>query len=86
MPTAGNPTSTITLADIENAVNKNLSSLVHGQSYTLEQLAGSTFWNSIPKQTRPHLGQAFRAKAGRGELPVIYIDRTTSNKALYEPK
>ena len=86
MPTTSNPTSTITLADIENAVNTNLSSLVHGQSYTLEQLVGSTFWNSIPTPARPNLGHAFRAKAGRDELPVIYIDRTTSNKALYEPK
>ncbi len=86
MPTAGNPTSTITLADIENAVNTNLSSLVHGQSYTLEQLVGSTFWNSIPTPARPNLGQEFRAKADRGNLPVSWVDRNSSNKALYEPK
>ena len=78
--------SIITLADIEHAVNSNLPKLASGKSYTLEQLAGSTFLNSIPKPARPNLGQEFRAKADRDELPVIYIDRNSSNKALYEPK
>ncbi len=78
--------SIITLADIEHAVTLNLPNLATGKSYTLEQLVGSTFWDSIPKQKRPNLGQAFRAKAGRGELPVIHTGRTTTNKALYQPK
>ena len=82
MPIRGNP-STITLADIEIAVNTNLASLVHGQSYTLEQLVGSTLWHSIPKPTRLALGHEFRAKADRGSLPVIHTGRTGCNKALY---
>ncbi len=78
--------SIITLTDIENAVTLNLPNLASGKSYTLEQLVGSTFWNSIPKPARPNLGQEFRAKADRGNLPVSWVDRNSSNKALYESK
>ena len=82
MPTPYTP-NTMTLAEIENAVNTNLPGLVHLQPYTLEQLVGSTLWNTIPKPTRLILGHEFRAKAGRGELPVVHTGRTGCNKAVY---
>lgn len=83
MPTTN---STITLADVLNAVNSNLPTLAHGKSYTLEQLVGEDYWNTIPKGHRNKLGQAFKALATSGTLSVAYVGSTSGNKSLYELK
>ena len=77
---------TITIADVLDAVNTNLPNLQHGQSYTLQQLVGDALWLSTPEGHRKRLGTEFKALAVQGGLPVSWVDRTNSNKALYELK
>jgi hypothetical protein len=75
-----------TITDLLEAVNSTLPNLVHGQSYLLEQLVGEQYWSTIPKGPRISIGQAFKALAIGGSLPVNYVGTTSSNKSLYELK
>ena len=84
MPTNNRTINTI--ADAVDAMNSNLQNLEQGQKYTLEQLVGEENWRSIPKGRRNRLGQAFKALATNGSLPVSYVGDTSSHKALYELK
>ncbi len=72
--------------NLVDAVNSNLPALAHGESYTLEQLVGEDYWDTIPKGRKTSLGQAFKALAIGGTLPVVYVGFTSSNKSLYELK
>ena len=79
----------VTAAPIDNvvdAVNSNLPTLAHGESYTLEQLVGEDYWDKIPKGHRNNLGQVFKALAISGTLTVSFVGSTSSNKALYQLK
>ncbi len=84
MPTNNRTITTIT--DVVDDMNSNLQSLEQGQKYTLEELVGKENWLSIPKGLRNRLGQAFKALATNGSLPVSYADDTSSHKAQYELK
>jgi len=84
MPTNNRAITTIT--DVVDAMNSNLQTLEQGQKYTLEQLVGKANWLSIHKGRRTRLGQAFKALATSGSLPVSYFDSTSSNKSLYQLK
>ena len=79
-----NTNTTPTLADVVNAVNANLPNLTQGKLYSLEQLVGEQYWGTIPKGRRTSLGQAFKAHATSGTLRVHYVDRSSSNKSMYE--
>jgi len=79
-----NTNTTPTLADVVNAVNANLSNLTQEELYSLEQLVGEQYWNTIPTGRRKNIGQAFKSLATSGTLPVSYVDRTSSNKSMYE--
>jgi hypothetical protein len=72
--------------NLVDAVNSNLPTLAQGASYTLEQLVGEDYWDTIPKGHRNNLGQAFKALAISGTLPVSFVGSTSSNKALYQLK
>ena len=75
-----------TITDLLDAVNSTLPNLPDGKSYTLEELVGEQYWSTIPKGRRTSLGQAFKALAIGGSLPVSYVGTTSSNKSLYELK
>lgn len=79
-------TTPVTVADVIRTVNSNLPNLVHGEIYSLEDLVGKKYWNTIPKKQRTHLGHAFKTLATSGDLPVSFTGRSSSNKALYELK
>ena len=83
MPNRHNATAT-PIDDLVDAVNSNLPALNQGESYTLEHLVGEDYWSAIPKGPRTQLGQAFKALAISGVLPVDYVGSTSSNKSLYE--
>ena len=82
MPISTNTTPT--LADVVNAVNANLPNLTQGESYSLEQLVGEQDWDTIPEGHRKRLGREFKAHATSVILPVRFVDRTLSNKSMYE--
>jgi hypothetical protein len=79
-------TTSITIDDVVDAVNSTLPNLPDEKSYTLEELVGEQYWSTIPKGPRISLGQAFKALAVGGMLPVSYTGSTSSNKSLYEHK
>jgi hypothetical protein len=79
-----NTNATPTLADVVNAVNANLPNLTRGKPYSLEQLAGEQYWETIPKGRRNSVGQAFKALAGGGTLPVRYSHTTNGNITMYQ--
>jgi hypothetical protein len=79
-------TTNITIDDVVDTVNSTLPNLPDEKSYTLEGLVGEQYWSTIPKGSRISLGQAFKALAIGGMLPVSYVDSTSSNKSLYELK
>ena len=66
-----NTNTTPTIADVVNAVNANLPNLTQGNLYSLEQLVGEQDWSMIPEGLRRSLGQAYKALATRGTLPVF---------------
>ena len=82
MPTNNRTINDIT--DVVDAMNSNLQTLEQGQEYTLEQLVGKENWLSIHKGRRTRLGQAFKALATNGSLPVSYAGDTSSHKAKYQ--
>jgi hypothetical protein len=72
--------------NLVDAVNSNLPTLAHGESYKLEQLVGEDYWNRMSKGRKTSLGQAFKALAIGGTLPVSFVRSNSSNKSLYELK
>jgi hypothetical protein len=79
-------TTNITIDDVVDTVNSTFPNLPDGKSYTLEELVGEQYWSTIPKGPRISIGQAFKALAIGGSLPVSYVGTTSSNKSLYELK
>jgi hypothetical protein len=81
-----NQSSIITVDDLIQAVHENLPNLERNTPYTLEELVGNERWNAIYKGHRNNLGSEFKARALRGELPVIWHDRGTDNVQKYQLK
>ena len=79
-----NTNTTPTLADVVNAVNANLPNLTQRELYSLEQLVGEQYWVTIPEGPRKRLGREYKAHATSVTLPVRFVDRTSSNKSMYE--
>ena len=83
MPTNG---PLITIDDVEEAMNANLSNLEHNTKYTLEKLVGEERWLATPTGHRKQLGVQFKDQALRGDMPVTWVDRRNDNSQMYELK
>ena len=76
--------SKINLNDVINAVNSNLANLQRNVDYTLEQLTGPKFWDSLSSGKRKGLGIQFKAYAAHAESVVVWTGSTSCHKQLYQ--
>jgi hypothetical protein len=79
-------TARTTITDVLDALQANLPNLKPGIDYTLEQLVGKAFWNSIPTGERTQLGIKFKAMAKGGALPIRWVECKSNNTNVYQLK
>ena len=54
-----------------------------GNAYTLKKILGNEIWNELDNGERIEAGKCIALAVARGDLPLCFAGKTSSNHSLY---
>lgn len=57
-----------------------------GNAYTLKKILGNEIWNELDNGERIEAGKCIALAVARGDLPLCFAGKTSSNHSLYKLK